>query len=62
MPKLVLEFDEKRVERKTLITIECHDGTRRIITSAGMYNNSTAAILGKDLEGPNYKAVQTKIL
>lgn len=62
MGRILLEQSEKLSERKTMITIDCKDGSKRVINCLGTYNNNTAAILAKDLEGDNYKSVQTKIL
>jgi len=44
---------------KTIITISCKDGTTRVIKAIGRWNSQSAAALGKDLEGDNFKSVQT---
>lgn len=62
MVRVILEQAERRFERKTMITIQCNDGTTRVITSLGIHTQATATELAKDLEGRNYKSVQTKIL
>lgn len=62
MERILLEQSEKSSERKTMITIHCKDGSRRVIKCIGTYNTTTATSLAKDLEGDNYKLVETKIM
>ena len=53
---------ENELQGKTLITIFCKDGTKRVITVIGNRNIGFAEALGKDLEENNYKSASVKNL
>ena len=62
MGRVVLDQAEKQSERKTMVTVECKDGSKRVITCLGIYTSTSAIALGKDLEADNYKSVSVKVL
>lgn len=53
---------ENELQGKTLITIFCKDGTKRVITVIGSRNIGFAEKLGQDLENSNYDKCSIKIL
>lgn len=54
--------EESELIGKTSITINCKDGTKRVITVIGQRNVGFAESLGKDLETSNYSSVSIKHL
>jgi len=43
---------------KSMLSVSCKDGTKRIIRVVGNYNQTMAILLAKDLENNNYLSVE----
>ena len=52
----------KNNENKSLITITCKDGSKRVINSVGRWSNQMAKELAIDIEGANVASVEVIIL
>lgn len=53
---------DNKETRKSKITVHCKDETIRTITCIGLYTPPMAVLLGKDLEGSNFKYALVTIL
>ncbi len=40
---------------KSIVTVHCKDGTKRVVKVLGLYNPNMASMLGRDLEDSNFK-------